>query len=64
MESTDLDPRAVENGDTFDEDTGAYLGQVELENSSSFPVQISIFQDGAYFVYKLDSKQLVSTTEH
>lgn len=54
------DFRAVERGDTFDEDTGAFLGQlseITTETVHRFPVQIAVYLDGYYYIYKLDRKE-------
>lgn len=53
------DFRAVEMGDTFDEQTGTYLGQLEMDASNSFPVELAICIDGYYYIYKLDRKERI-----
>lgn len=62
----------MEDGDAFDETTGGYLGCITLlptkedyltaHADSSFPVEISVYQGGYWYVYKLDRKEKEETT--
>lgn len=47
------------NGDTYDEDTNEFLGRLTEgveEELKTIPAQISIFKDGFFYVYKMDSR--------
>lgn len=46
----------LENGDAFDEDTGNSVGSVCADNGIAMPVNISVFRDGYWYVYKVDRK--------
>lgn len=55
----DAAPNDYSNGDCYDEDTGEYLGSFELnveekeeDAKESLPVQISMFYDGYWYIYK------------
>lgn len=51
----------VENGDAYDYDTGDYLGQLEpvaSPISGEVTVEIAVWHNGKYYVYKLDRKEL------
>lgn len=57
-ETLAVDPAVgMDNGDTFDETTGSSLGSLDFETIPlSFPVEISVYQNGCWYVYKLDRK--------
>jgi hypothetical protein len=52
IEDLPEDSAPFENGDVFDEDTGQPLGTIEIQNS----VELSVYRDGWWYVYKLDRK--------
>lgn len=57
----------IEDGDVFDEDTGNYIGTVDLSLESikgnSIPAQISIVLNGIFYTFKIDSRSVISEEE-
>lgn len=60
-----LDTEILENGDLYDEDTGEYLATLEIAMDSqgvgkisdgSIPASLSIFFNGYWYIYKIDSR--------
>lgn len=61
----DNETATVENGDLFDEDLGEHLATIDLftvrkdgtaENKESPPASLSLFFNGFWYVYKIDSR--------
>lgn len=54
----------LENGDLFDEDTGEHLATIDLkstakmieDDSQTIPASLSLFFNGFWYVYKIDSR--------
>lgn len=47
-----------ETGDVFDEDTGEFLGSIDLniQGKPVLPAQIAIFYEGYFYIFKPQSK--------
>lgn len=57
----------IEDGDVFDEDTGNYIGTLDLSMDSvkgnSIPAQISIVLNGIFYTFRMDSRSVISEEE-
>lgn len=46
------------NGDLWDEDTGEYICTIPLPSERTIPVNISIYYEGFWYVFKVDSRHV------
>lgn len=45
-----------EQGDTYDEDTGKFLGSLDLQDPEGLPASIGVFYKNYWYVFKPDSR--------
>jgi hypothetical protein len=50
------DVDSFNNGDLYDEDTGTYFGAIDPEFLKEMPINIGMFLNGVWYIYKLDHK--------
>lgn len=56
-----VETSGTENGDTYDEDSGDHIGFIDV--GDSVPAQIAVVFNGYYYIFKIDSRNLIIPKE-